>query len=611
MARAFKASSGCSTLGRGVDAAAKVHDTHGERDSQRIFKKFGLTLSVPISELQMEVDSESGAGALPFLRVSDYMGLLLRRHPKLLFGGLQPGPDSERLLRSFWQQYRKYQPDHMTFTQFDDEQLGSVLPIAIHGDKGRTLMKRPIFCFSFEPVFGMPMSIRQCTPRYKRQKLSREEHGGKLSWSCSMRAQERGEQVDDACKCPLKDGKLHEQECILHNGKGNTFMSRFLIAAVPSKFYTAHADAIPKLLCELKKDLTRLFHEGVKGSSNKPLFAALIGVKGDFEFHLEVAGFQRSYANAGTVVNRAFCPECSAGPDAMPAIDMSEPPQWAATAYMSDPWNTVPPLSQIPYALSQAASLYRRDPFHMLKYGFLRDLAASSILYLAQLEYWDYEGVGKSLDARLERAYKMFSLWLIAESKSSSLRKFSRGNFHRTKATKMPFLGGKGSDSILCLMYLEFFVTLKLRNPKDPSHVELLTAMQETFQGALSFTGVYISHPVFLERSCAAWLLKSGMRLLKGYCYLAQRTLSEGRRLYALRPKVHYFHHSLRDLQLQLDRGDPAILNYNAVFNCEANEDFIGRVSRISRRVSPKIASRRTLDRYLLACKLAFKRAGV
>ena len=67
----------------------------------------------------------------------------------------------------------------------------------------------------------------------------------------------------------------------------------------------------------------------------------------------------------------------------------------------------------------------------------------------------------------------------------------------------------------------------------------------------------------------------------------------------------------LWDLQIQVERGDVSVLNYGAVYNCEANEDFIGRISRLSRRVSPRKTTLRTIERYLVGCKLAFKRAGV
>ena len=135
--------------------------------------------------------------------------------------------------------------------------------------------------------------------------------------------------------------------------------------------------------------------------------------------------------------------------------------------------------------------------------------------------------------------------------------------------------------------------------------------MRETLFGALSYTGVYHSHGLFLELPCARFLLTSGYRLLRGYAYLANRCLRESRKLFALRPKLHYFHHTLWDLQLQIDAGHAHILNYSGLFNCEANEDFIGRCSRISRRVSPRLAALRTVQRYLVACKLIYRRAGL
>ena len=84
-------------------------------------------------------------------------------------------------------------------------------------------------------------------------------------------------------------------------------------------------------------------------------------------------------------------------------------------------------------------------------------------------------------------------------------------------------------------------------------------------------------------------------------------------KLFNLRPKVHFFHHFLTDLEALISQAPQhgPIFNSAGVFNCEANEDWIGRVSRISRKVSPRLPIRRTIGRYLVACRLYFKKAGV
>ena len=587
--------------------ASRVHESHGERDAQRVFRKFGLTLAVPICNLSIPATPESSPTTLPVLKVSEYLQLLLRRHSKLLFSGAQFGKDSQALCTSFWTEYRQFHSDHAVYESFAKEDWGNIIPLCLHGDKGRTKVKQPIFNFSFESVFGLPSEIR------KKSDLRKSQDEGHMAQTCGERA--RAQLVPDACldytMCP-KRRKLNSGDAVLqtpHNGKGHTFLSRFLITAIPSKAYKNHPNLISEFLKVLKDDMCLAF-EGLQPFQGGPVVrAALVGIKGDFEFHLEVGEFSRSYRNVGSKNELPFCPECLAGTPGIPGFEFHSQPKWLASCYSSNPWSTPPLLSQIPFGKTQQAALYRRDAFHTIKFGFLKDVAAGVIVWLAELQFFDAPGDSVSLESRLERAFSRFKMWQLAASKTCSLRKFSKANLHKETAKHYAFLGGKGSDSVVCCMFLEVYLKLCIQETRE--HKELLEAMLETIQGALTYMGIYSSHPLFLPKCCAQLLLISGKRLLHGYGYLASKCMSQNRCLFKLRPKVHYFHHFLVDLERELLKGKPTLLNYAAIFNCEANEDWIGRISRISRRVSPRLPTQRTIERYLTSCRLLFKRAGV
>ena len=614
LARAFQASAGSAgSASESAYAATKVHDTHGERDSHRIFRKFGLTLEVPVSKLEVEATADAGPMSLPHLKVSHYCKLLLRKYPQLLLGGREL-PEGTTMLYEFWSKYRFFQPEHVVFSRFSQSQLGTVIPIMLHGDKGRGRAKLPILCASWETPFGLPKSLRDKACRAKPRKKT--ENGGKPTWSCGKRAlHQRVPEVLDDSECPLKLRRLDEEGDaeMTHNARGTTFMSRFLCTAIPSKVFKAHPQVVEVFLRELKNDLTDLFNTGFQDDKGQNFYLAIIGVKGDYEWHAECAQFSRSYFNVGTTRSHEFCPDCLAGSTQVPAFDGAADPAWSRTLHTVSPWSSVPVLNAIPFSEDplKGPSLYRKDPFHTLKYGLLKDVVASSIWLLCQLGFYDFDGdASKSIESRLGRAFSSFSLWLLAEGKSTTLRKFTTNNFHKAKATQHPFIGGKGSDSVTACMYLEFFTKLLLRE-QNPPHEDLLVAILETCQGALDFIGVYHYHGLFLSPTCGAFQLQSGTKLLRGYLYLAHVSLNMGHKLYALRPKVHFYAHILYDLKVQVERRDPAILNYSGIYNAEANEDFIGRISRISRKVSPKLASKRTIDRYLLACKLVLRTTGL
>ena len=599
-----------------VSAAARVHETHGERDSQRLFKRYFLRLNVRTSKLHVEAsDPNQQPVDVPYLKITDFFEIMLRRHPRVLFGGFTTGPEAETLCDTFWQRYELYHPQHVIFTTYSREERKRILPVAFHGDKGRGYQKTPVFSFSWETVFALPQKIRQQGCKRDEANQKRRVHGGKLSSSCAQRAQQSFKQgpFPKERDCALRQKKTALVEAMGHNGKGNSLFSRFMVTVIPKKTLSMNDKIVQTLLAEVADNLNSLFHNGIQNNNGVVHRVAFIGCKGDFEFlHLDAGMFNRTYLNEGRKTFRMMCPECWAGQEQYPPTDMRDVPAWLSTLYCDTPWTSRPPLQAAPFQDTDSAFLYKRDPFHTLKYGFCRDLAASVLILLGHLTYFDNDtpGISKALDARLERAFSYFSMWSAAEGRCPTLRKFSLSNLHRKKAHNFPWLPGKGSDTILCMMFLQFFVAVCMQNIRDPSHEILLAAIQETVTGGLDYIGILHLHGLFVPLSCARFMHRSSLQLLRGYHFLADHCLNSGLKLFSLRPKCHFFHHSILEMEKQIASGHAWVCS-PAMFNCENNEDFVGRVCRLSRRVSPKLVSLRTIDRYLVATKLLYKRAGV
>ena len=78
----------------------------------------------------------------------------------------------------------------------------------------------------------------------------------------------------------------------------------------------------------------------------------------------------------------------------------------------------------------------------------------------------------------------------------------------------------------------------------------------------------------------------------------AQASLLQNRLRFPLMPKIHYLHHGFRDM-LVLSRQHPWVPNmlHSSV---QLDEDMVGRVARLSRRVGSHLLMRRTLQRYLI-----------
>lgn len=111
--------------------------------------------------------------------------------------------------------------------------------------------------------------------------------------------------------------------------QGHSFLNHFLFTCVPWSVYNVDSTAVlSRVLEEMARNINTLFWEGIVVNSTRYYFA-LVGVKGDAEFHVEAGWFQRSFLGVGTVNNLQMCPECDADDN---FGDVSDNPVWLPTA---------------------------------------------------------------------------------------------------------------------------------------------------------------------------------------------------------------------------------------------------------------------------------------
>ena len=596
----------------GLAEAAKVDKNHSERNAHRLFNKYGLALRVPIDYFDVPQSSSGESVTVPYLSISKYMQHLLDNYEQVMFGGLTAN-SSEELLGTFWSRFRGYHPKHVVYSDAHMSEADRVrtIPVCIHGDKGRTLQKSPIYVLSFEFPFGLPPSmLKKCSYDAKRNTRHVE---GNLAQTCRSRAKKRTFEEVDFSNCTRNDParfldaskpKSHQR----HNNRGHSFLSRFLVCAIPSKTYKKNPELIPKLLKEVAKELRVLFESGLKqGKTGARFRFALVGAKGDSEWHFEAGNFTRSYHRIGPVNPAMICHLCDAGAQGLPYTDVSSAPQWLSTLGASLPWESTPPLNEAPFSVSSPAFLYKLDPFHVLKFGIFRDACASTVIRLCFLEYFDCEGELQNVPERLSRAFSFYKLWCLAEKKNPSLKGFTRMNMHYDNNHSFAWFNCKGSEVTLLMQWLDFQLLHFLENVKQESHRPELRAMHQMIRGGLNYIGIMHSHALWLPHCCARVKLEAGLTFTRGYAYMANRFISLGISGYRLRPKLHYMMHLLLELKEQVDAGLPYALN-TGMWLCESNEDFIGRISRLSRRVHASTTAVRCLQRYLVKVRLLLGR---
>ena len=225
---------------------------------------------------------------------------------------------------------------------------------------------------------------------------------------------------------------------------------------------------------------------------------------------------------------------------------------------------------------------------------------ASSIILLATFGRFDdgEAGESRSMESRLERAWMHFQLYLeTAGLHVGGLRSFSRAKMHFISGSSYPWLGCKAGDVPPLLKWILLVVGLAIGGCNlPPEQLKVLKWMEKAASGGLFFTQSIHGHAVWLPTTCAMGIRSALVKFSNNYCRLAQWCLGQRRPLYGLTPKLHAMSHFRYDLDVAISRGKHVCLN-PAIFDCGVSEDFVGRVSRQSRRIAFK---RRTFVQQLL-----------
>jgi len=106
---------------------------------------------------------------------------------------------------------------------------------------------------------------------------------------------------------------------------------------------------------------------------------------------------------------------------------------------------------------------------------------------------------------------------------------------------------------------------------------------------------------VFIPAARAERIARQGLQFLRCYAWLARESYERQMKRFPFAPKGHYLHHTFLELLHQSKRCDHCM---NALcFSVQMQEDYIGRPSRLARRVSSRTTSLRVIQRTFLAVR--------
>ena len=240
--------------------------------------------------------------------------------------------------------------------------------------------------------------------------------------------------------------------------------------------------------------------------------------------------------------------------------------------------------------------------------GTGRDLAGSALVALLLLGYFDFSSDdATNFPERINRSYSSFKLWCQAEAKSPALHRFSKEMLMFKNRRSFCWFNCKGSDCTLLVQWLHWYVSC-YRITNGPLHPILEEPLLETLAAARDAFQLLHSHPLWMTRECGQLAQYYLTIMVKGYKVLARVSLEKLEIFgFGLKPKLHAMDHISRDLQKQIRTGAPRILNPLA-WSCEANESYVGIISRLNRRVNTKTVGPTVIERVLLNVKTAIRK---
>ena len=561
------------------------------RQTWTTFYRMKLGWKIPLTNYDYQAASGEVI-SLPYVSPRNLFQYLLEKHPDVVVGGSMCPLQRASLLEAFWAGFKLENPDHLVYREHRDN-LQNIIPLYYHGDEGRGKRRGNTVVVSCESPIGLSTSSSsQLLGSRKRKRTCKCQPPVQLQNQYGVATQAIPSRLESSLKSQVT------------STTGHSFMQHWCLFVIPSVYHHAHPDLLKSLMEIIANDFRSLFYEGIT-VNGKNYCIAVCGHKGDLKWFTKVGNLTRSYEHKGRVRNLQCCHECLAGSDQVPWEDISQNPSWATTCFQARPWATPPSFARVPAFPLSPERLLRKDPFHICKVGIFRDHVGSSICYMVHCGLFG----GGNFETRLDNAHGACRLYTKTIGVSPALRSFSRNLLMYQNFSQYPWINCKGSDTMLCLRWLcvqcVAFDNDSHQNGADREYLRLIKA---TSEAAVAIFSLLNSHGLFLERKCLVTLYAEITRYINGFMVLANKTLNNPAfNLWGIKPKIHLLKHMALEVHQLLQTGADYGLSFNSQ-NCEVNEDYIGRVCRLSRRIDSRLLCRRVIQSSFLKGAILHRR---
>ena len=549
----------------GLLELARSSAANGERDAHRVMDEYGLTLPIPLCSLPVECEGNE----LPVLRLRDWMSFMLSRNSLHSLCGLKR-PDKEReegILKTFWKRFRDEHPNHPIYELACAGKilLHRCVPVVAHGDEGRGRRHSPYLVLNWHSLIG-----RGC----------------------------------DSCPVPCR-----EYNKLLLNFKGHSLTTRMLAGALPKAWYVdEHDDVFQSMLQFMASEAAFMASSGVQDSAGETTWAMMLGMTGDWPWLVKSGGLNRSFSRVQKHLNlknppAGICHLCRAGQTGIPFEDINtRRPTWLATMNTMSPFETPSPFLAVPHEENRFPEFFCFDVFHTVHLGVAKHLLGSLLALLSEQQE------AANIDDRFSLLTDRYLAWCRLNKRSAYVRKLTKDCIGWPKTSVFP-IGAwhKGEFSTNLLRFAEAEYGHESFNDEPL----LKLALEATKSLNSSLRTMYASQ-LFLRPSQAMAVAGEGLRFLRRYAACAVQARQQGRALFAVMPKGHAFHHILLSLEQQAKVPSRRWILNPLAWSTQMCEDFVGRPSRLSRRVKPgSIQVRRVIQRHLKAAYHQWVAAGL
>lgn len=458
----------------------------------------------------------------------------------------------------FWCNFKKQFPSHEIFNMEARGELclARTVAVALHGDEGRSRKHSAFLVLNFHSLLG-----RGLHPAREEQK---------------------------------KRKKKRPYVKQLPNFVGHTYTNRFMFASLRKKDYTENEGVFDALMDAAAEEARFMCTTGVQNPRDgKVYWMVLVAIVGDWPWLHKSGGFGRSFNNVQKRKDQqaaaGICHLCRAG---QPEFEFEQlhtrRPTWLQTMYEDDPFTADTPFRRVPHVRDKLPSLWCFDLFHSFHLGVAKNFLGSALALLSEFE------AETNIDDRFETLSGRFRSWCQANRCRG--HKLSKENIGWPTTGHYPTgTWHKGELTTVLMNWLE-----SRCNSEDFSLEPLLVEVGEATRAIQAFVRTLYKCGAWLSPSQSAYISEQGMRFLRRYCSLAKASKDRGKCLFAFQPKIHVIHHMCIDMQHASQQG----ISYLSPITCsvQPDEDFIGRPSRLSRRVTARgPVLGRVVSRYLQA----------